>query len=90
MSKRLGVDLSSVLMDCGKMMYDDSKQGTNSGASGCGCSASIFTGYFYNELLKKNIRKILLVPTGALMNATSTQQGNTIPGIAHAVCIEMK
>ncbi len=89
-AKRLGTDLSGVLMDCGKMMYDDEKQGTNCGASGCGCSASIFTGYFYKELLKKHFKKILLVPTGALMSPGSTQQGNTIPGIAHAVCIEMK
>lgn len=90
MAKRLGVDLSKVLMDCGKMMYDDEKQGTGAGASGCGCSASLFCGHFYNEMLKGKYKKILLAPTGALMSAGSTQQGNTIPGIAHAVCIEMK
>lgn len=89
-AQRLGTDLSDVLMDCGKLMYDDEKQGTNNGASGCGCSASIFTGYFYKELLNRKLKKILFVPTGALMSQGSTQQGNTIPGIAHAVCIEMK
>lgn len=88
-AKRLGTDLSDVLMDCGKMMYDDEKQKTNNGASGCGCSASIFSGYFYKELLNKKFKKILFVPTGALMSQGSTQQGSTIPGIAHAVCIEM-
>lgn len=87
MAMRLGTDLSGVLMDCGKMMFDET-QGTGAGASGCGCSASIFCGYFYNELLKGTMKKILLVPTGALMSPGSTQQGNTIPGIAHAVCIE--
>ena len=89
-AKRLGTDLSGVLMDCGKMMYDDEIQGTNSGGSGCGCIASIFTGYFYKQLMARKLKKILLVPTGALMSPGSTQQGNTIPGIAHAVCIEMK
>lgn len=89
MAQRLSYDLSKVLKDCGKMMYENNKQGTGSGASGCGCSASIFAGYFYNELLKGTMKKILLVPTGALMSPGSTQQGNTIPGIAHAVCIEM-
>lgn len=89
MANRLGTDLSGVIKDCGKMMYDDNEQGTNSGASGCGCSASLFCGHFYNELLKGHYKKILLVPTGALMSQGSTQQGNTIPGIAHAVCIEM-
>lgn len=90
MAARLGTDLSDVLMDCGKMMYHDEQQGTNNGASGCGCSASIFSSYFYKELMAKRLHKILLVPTGALMSTGSSQQGNTIPGIAHAVCIEMK
>lgn len=89
-ARKLGTDLSNQLMDCGKLMYDDESQGTNCGASGCGCSASIFTGYFYNELLKGKFKKILLVPTGALMSPGSTQQGNSIPGIAHAVSIEMR
>ena len=89
-AKRLGTDLSDVLLDCGKMMYDEEIQGTNSGASGCGCSASIFTGYFYKQLKERKLKKILLIPTGALMSPGSTQQGNTIPGIAHAVCIEMR
>lgn len=88
MAKKLGTDLSHVMMDCGKMMYDDKAQDTNAGASGCGCSASLFAGYFYNELKCGRMKKILLVPTGALMSQSSTQQGNTIPGIAHAVCIE--
>lgn len=89
-AKRLGTDLSDVLLDCGKMMYDDKKQGTQCGGSGCGCSASVFAGYFYKQLLAGQYHKILFVPTGALLSASSTQQGNTIPGIAHAVCIEMK
>lgn len=87
MAMQLGTDLSGVLKDCGKMMYDE-HQGTGAGASGCGCSAAIFCGYFYNALKKGTMKKILLVPTGALMSPGSTQQGNTIPGIAHAVCIE--
>ena len=35
------------------------------------------------------IKKILLIATGALMNSTSTQQGESIPGIAHAISIEV-
>lgn len=89
-SKRLGTDLSDVLDDCGKMIYDDKVQGTKSGGSGCGCSASVFCGYLYKKLLKRELKKILMVPTGALMNPGTVQQGNTIPGIAHAVSIEME
>lgn len=89
-AKKLGTDLSEVLHDCGKMIFNDGAQGTNAGGSGCGCSASVFSGYLYNQLLSKKYKKILLVPTGALMSPGSTQQGNPIPGIAHAVSIEMK
>ena len=90
LAKKSGVDLGHVLNDCGKMIFDDEKQETNAGGSGCGCSAAVFTGYLYKQMLKKKLKKILLVPTGALMSTGSSQQGNTIPGIAHAVCIEMK
>ena len=89
-AQRLGTDLSGVLVDCGKMMYDDERQSTNSGGSGCGCSASIFAGYFYKQLKQGKMKKILFVPTGALLSQSSTQQGQPIPGIAHAICVEMK
>ena len=89
LANRFHVDLSGVLQDCGKMIYDES-QGTNCGGSGCGCLASVFSGYFYKQLISKALKKVLIVPTGALMSPGSTQQGNTIPGIAHAVCIETK
>lgn len=88
-ANKLGTDLSGVLKDCGKLIFDDEEQDTHSGGSGCGCSASVFTGYFYKELLNKHLKKILLVPTGALMSPGSGFQGNTIPGIAHAVSIVM-
>lgn len=90
LAKKLGIDLSSVLNDCGKIIYDDKVQDTHAGGSGCGCSGSVFAGYLYEQLLQGKLKKILLVPTGALMSPGSSQQGNTIPGIAHAVCIEMK
>ena len=57
--------------------------------SGCACSATIFSGYLYNQLKQKKLRKILLIPTGALTNSTTAQQGESIPGIAHAVAIEI-
>ena len=60
-----------------------------SGGSGCGCVASVFSGYIYKQLKNKKLRKILLIATGALMNSTSAQQGESIPGIAHAVSIEI-
>jgi stage V sporulation protein AD len=88
-ANKLGVDLSKVMNDCGKLIYDDESQDTHCGGSGCGCSGSVFAGYLYKQLLKRNLKKILLIPTGALMSPGSTQQGNTIPGVAHAVSIVM-
>ncbi|WP_069997376.1 stage V sporulation protein AD [Cellulosilyticum sp. I15G10I2] len=87
---KLGTDLQGVINDCGKLIYDDKVEDTHCGGSGCGCSGSVFAGYFYSQLLKGHLKKILLVPTGALMSPGSTQQGHTIPGIAHAVSIVME
>lgn len=85
-----GYDVKNNYVDCGEMIYDKSKQKTNSGGSGCGCSASVTCGYFYKRLLQKEISSLLLVSTGALMSTTSSLQGESIPGIAHAVAIEFK
>lgn len=82
-------DIRKQHIDCGEIIFDNEKQNTKSGGSGCGCSAVVFTGYLYKRLMKKEIKKVLLVSTGALMSTTSSLQGETIPGIAHAVAIEM-
>ena len=60
------------------------------GGSGCACVATIFSGYLFKQLKIKKLNKILLIATGALTNATSAQQGESIPGIAHAIAIENK
>ena len=70
-------------------MFDKEKQDTHSGGSGCACIGTIFSGYFFKQLKEKKLKKILLIATGALMNSTSTQQGESIPGIAHANSIEV-
>lgn len=83
-----GYDISGNYSDCGIRIYDRDVQDTHSGGSGCACSAVTFCGYLYGQLKTKQLSKILLLPTGALMSPTSTQQGETIPGICHAVSIE--
>ena len=89
LSKAEGYQLNSVYNDCGVLMFDKEKQDTHSGGSGCACCGTVFSGYFFNQLKQKKIKKMLLVATGALMNSTSTQQGESIPGIAHAISIEI-
>ena len=84
-----GYDIRNNYMDCGDMIFNNQAQGTDSGGSGCGCSASVAAGYFYKKLMRKEIKSILLISTGALMSTTSSLQGESIPGIAHAVSIEM-
>lgn len=84
-----GYNIKSNYNDCGVLMFDKEKQDTHSGGSGCACSATIFSGYLYNQMQSKKLRKILFIPTGALTNATTAQQGESIPGIVHAVALEI-
>ena len=72
------------------LIFNDEAQNTESGGSGCGCSAVVSSGYLYKKLMKREIKKVLLVSTGALMSPTSSLQGESIPGIAHAVSIEIE
>lgn len=74
--------------DCGTIIYDAEEQDVHGGGSGCGCSAVTFTGYLMHKLREGKLGRILFVPTGALLSPLSTQQGETIPCIAHAVVIE--
>lgn len=85
-----GFDIRSNHIDCGAAIFNNEIQKTAAGGSGCGCSAVVFAGEFYKKLMRKEIKNILLVSTGALMSPTSSLQGESIPGIAHAVSIEMK
>ena len=84
-----GYNIKSNYNDCGLMIFDTKAQDTHAGGSGCACCGSVFSGFLFKQLKEKKIKKLLLIATGALMNSTSSQQGETIPGIAHAVSIEL-
>lgn len=73
--------------DCGAMIYER-QQDTHSGGSGCGCSASVFSGYVYKRMQKGELRRVLIMSTGALLSTISPFQGESIPGIAHGICLE--
>ena len=89
LAKSQGYNIKSNYNDCGVLIFDKEKQDTHSGGSGCGCCGSVFSGYFFKQLKAKKLKKVLLIATGALMNSTSSQQGESIPGIAHAISIEI-
>lgn len=82
-----GVILGKNYADCGCMMYDKTER-VFMGGSGAGCSASILNSYILKKLTAGEFKRVLLVSTGALMSTTTSQQGDTIPGIAHAVEFE--
>lgn len=90
MMKDQGYDLSKNFTDCGVEIFDRSEQDTHAGGSGCGCSGAVFNGYILKEMNKGKLEKVLLMSTGALHSTLITQQGESIPGIAHAVVIENK
>ena len=80
------IDLSPVYSDCGSLIFGD-EQDAHAGGSGCGCSASVLCGYFLDKVKSGELKNILFCATGALMSPTLSQQGESIPGISHAVHI---
>ena len=86
--RKEGIDLDQRYIDCGCEIFDIS-QDVHSGGSGCGCSAVSLNGWLLGRMLKGEIRKMLFLATGALMSPTMSQQGESIPGVAHAVSLEV-
>lgn len=82
-------ELERKFMDCGAMIYEKGVD-FKGGGSGCGCSASVLAGYFYKQLKEGHLKRILILSTGALLSTISPFQGESIPGIAHAVVLESK
>ena len=81
-----GLDLRAKHADCGLLLYDTEQQDMHCGASGCGCSAAVLNGYLLTMMVQKHWNRILFAPTGALLSPTSAVQGESIPGICHAIC----
>ncbi|HPT79454.1 MAG TPA: stage V sporulation protein AD [Candidatus Atribacteria bacterium] len=87
--KKKGIKIAeNVYTDCGILIYGQNPV-VFSGGSGCGCSATVTYGHLLNRMKKGEIRRMLIVATGALLSPMSYQQKETIPCIAHAVSFEM-
>lgn len=86
--KEKGFDISQVHMDCGIEIFDREAQDTHSGGSGCGCSAAALSAMILPRLEKGVWKRVLFVPTGALLSQVSFNEGQAVPGIAHGVVIE--
>ena len=87
--RKKGIDISDQHMDCGLEIYDAASQDTHAGGSGCGCSAVTLSAYILKQLEEGNWKKVLFMPTGALLSKTSFNEGMSVPGIAHGIVVEM-
>ncbi|MCL2630938.1 MAG: stage V sporulation protein AD [Firmicutes bacterium] len=83
--KEEGYPLGDNYSDCGILIYNRMAQKVEQGGSGAGCSSVVFNGFVYKKMMSGELKRVLLVPTGALISKTSTLQGQPIPGIAHAI-----
>ena len=83
--EKKGYHLGDKHDDCGLMIYDRQKQDVHAGGSGCGCSAAVLCSDILQRMTAKKLHDVVLVGTGALMSPTTSQQGESIPGIAHLV-----
>ena len=83
------IELKDNYNDCGTMLYDLDNQPVLAGGSGPVCSALVIFGYIYKEMLKGKLKKVLIVPTGAIFSPTFTFQKESIPSIANAISLEV-
>ncbi len=83
-----GCDISEVHADCGIMIFDRESQDVHCGGSGCACSGTVVCTYIHRMLREGRLKRVLFVGTGALVSTVSPLQGDTVPGIAHAVLLE--
>lgn len=75
-------------MDCGIEIFDAKTQDTHSGGSGCGCSAVVLASYILPKIEKGKWKRVLFVPTGAMLSTVSFNEGQSVPGIAYGVVLE--
>lgn len=84
-----GLDIPrEIFSDCGLLIYNKD-QPVMAGASGCACSATVTYGHLLRRMKQGELKRILIVGTGALLSPLSYQQKESIPCIAHAVSLEM-
>lgn len=86
--RKNGKDIKQNHMDCGMVIFDQQTQDTHAGGSGCGCAAVTLSSYILPKLEKGEWKRILFVPTGALMSTVSYNEGESVPGIAHGIVLE--
>lgn len=84
------INLKDRHVDCGIEIFSDEEQDTHSGGSGCACSAVVLAADLLKKLETGQWKRILFVPTGAMFSLTSFNEGQAVPGIAHAIWLEQE
>jgi len=88
LAHREGTEFPKIFTDCGILLFSPKTQDVHAGGSGCGCAASVFAGHILKCMKERLWNRVLFAPTGALMSVMTSQQGESIPGICHALAIE--
>ena len=83
-----GINLSEKHLDCGMLIYDAERQDVHAGGSGCGCCAVTLSAWILKQLEEGFWKRVLFLPTGALLSKTSFNEGKTVPCICHALVLE--
>ncbi len=86
--RKQGVDIKQNHTDCGMIIFEQQTQNTNAGGSGCGCAATTLSAYILPKIESGEWKRVLFVPTGALMSTVSFNEGQSVPGIAHGIVLE--
>ena len=86
--RKQGKDIKNNHVDCGMIIFDQQTQDTNAGGSGCGCAAVTLASYILPRIESGEWKRVLFVPTGALMSTVSYNEGESVPGIAHGIVLE--
>ncbi len=84
-----GYDLTGIYTDCGVEIFNPKTQDIHAGGSGCACSAVVLNGYIIKEMMNGRYKRVLFMSTGALHSTTIIEQGESIPGIGHAITIDI-
>ena len=83
-----GIDIGGLHLDCGKLIFDQKAQDTHAGGSGCGCAAVTLSAFILPKIISGEWKRVLFVPTGALMSTVSYNEGASVPGIAHGILLD--
>lgn len=89
LKKENGIDLSNNYMDSGTMIYDLINQSdVHAGGSGPACSPLVNYSHIFPMLERGELKKVLIVATGALFSSTFLYQKHPILSISHAISLE--